>query len=221
MRQTGFAYAQTRMQARYADCPTDRDWQIIETGRTLAQALEAARRGALAHCVTRLGRDSTRVEIEAALRRGWADMVDELVHWVPAPWRPALGWMGLLPHLRVVTAGLPPALPGAEHLAAAVEAGADPGAAWRREWAARLPGNQAALRATLAPLTGRFLEGPPRPVVETPALRKTLEHLFRARAQEPVAAFAWLGLIALEIERLRGALLLVHLFADDDVAEVP
>jgi len=221
MRQTGFAYAQTRMQARFATCPTRLDWQIIETGRNLAQAIEAARRGVLSRCVTQLGRDSGRTAIESALRLGWVEMVDELVRWAPSKWRPALMWMVLLPNLRVLAAGIPPSVPGAAALVDRVEAGAAPGEAWRQGWIARLPGRQPELHAALAPLTNRFLEGPPQPAVATETLHATLERLFRTRAQEPIAAFAWLGLIALEVERLRGALLLAQMFPGDDSVEVP
>jgi len=212
MRQAGFAYAQARMQARFADRPTALDWQMIETGRDFSQALDATRRGAFAEAVGGLGRDSDRDAIEAALRRVWAAAVAEVAAWVPAPWRPALEWIALLPHLRLVADGVPPALPGAAALTGALEAGATPDRAWRAGFADRLPRSDPGFRAALAPLTDRFLHGPPRPAADTAALIGRLERLLRRRAQEPVAAFAWLGLLALDLERLRGALVLARLF---------
>jgi hypothetical protein len=194
MRLVNFAYAQARIQARLAARPTPLDWQMVANSRDFAQAVDASRRGPYADAVTQLGRDSGREAIEAALRRAWAAMVAEVTAWAPATWRPALAWFALLPYLRLDTTG------------------ATPGQDWMQGFTERLPGDQRALLGTLAPLTGRFLEGPPNSPAHTAELAATLARLLRTHAQQPAAAFAWLGLVALDLESLRGALLLARLF---------
>ncbi len=216
MRQAGFAYAQARMQARFAARPTALDWQMIETGRDLAQALEAARHGAFGATLAQLGRDSSRAAVESALRQGWVARVEELAGWAPPRWRAALAWMALLPQLRHVALRGMPGVAGADTLVTAVKAGALPGAAWRAGLAARLPRAGSGVDDALTPLAERYLEGPPQAVAATGDLARSLTGLFRSRAQEPAAAIAWLGLMALDFERLRGALLLARMFPARD-----
>ncbi|MEO5693922.1 MAG: hypothetical protein ABIQ72_12405 [Usitatibacter sp.] len=87
------------------------------------------------------------------------------------------------------------------------------GEAWYAEWERRLP--RAALHdsalAGLARDVGRHLARFRTAAVhEAPSLRRDLEArliaCFRRHALEPAAAFAWLGLVALDLERLRGEL---------------
>jgi hypothetical protein len=83
--------------------------------------------------------------------------------------------------------------------------------AWLAEWRRRIPeGVQAALETFERVVAGhseRFESADPH---DASVLRRALEArlmaIFRANALEPVAAFAWLGLVALELERLRGEL---------------
>ena len=85
--------------------------------------------------------------------------------------------------------------------------------AWRREWERRLP--PASLRDTaLASLVNDIERHLARfhaaGAHEAPQLRRDLEArlvaAFRRHSLEPAAAFAWLGLTALDLERLRGEL---------------
>jgi len=215
MRQVGFAYAHARLQARLAQRPTALDWQMIETGRDFAQSLDAASHGPQARYVTRLGRDSDGPAVEDALRQAWAELVAEVAAWVPPKWRAPTLWITALPHLRLIEEDASQ-LPGAEALRDANAAGDTVSDAWRSGFAERIPHADAALASALAPMFDRFLEGPPRPEADTPEVSARLEALFRARPQQPVAVFAWLGLMALMIERLRGALLLARLFPARD-----
>ncbi len=216
MRQVGFAYAHARLQARLAQRPSALDWQMIETGRDFAQSLDAASHGPLARYVSRLGRESDRPAVEDALRQAWADLVAEVASFVPGKWRAALLWITPLPHLRLIEAGRAPKLAGAEALQAAIPDGSGASEAWREGFAARLPAADPGLAAALAPMFDRFLEGPPRSATDTPELSARLETLFRSRPQQPIAVFAFLGLMAVMIERLRGALILAGLFAARD-----
>ncbi len=212
MRQAGFAYAQARMQARFAARPEAPEWQMIETGRDLVQALDAAKRTALAPFVARLGRESSREAIEAGLREAWAEQVEEVARWTPPGWRAPLEWWVLLPHLGLADADTPLGLPGGVALGQAINAGARPGAAWQAGFTARLPRGGATALEPLAPLIAAYLEGPPRALAERRVLMRRLERLLRVRAGEPAAAFAFLGLMALDLERLRGALLLARIY---------
>lgn len=214
MRQVGFAYAHARLQARLAQRPTPLDWQMMETGRDFAQSLDAASHGPVARYVTRLGRDSDRAAVEDALRHAWAELVAEVAAWVPTKWRAPILWISSLPHLRLIEAESAPELPGAELLRAAMAEEGDISAAWRDGFSARLPHPDPWLDAVLAPVFDRFLAGPPRPDTDTTEVSALLEALFRARPQQPAAVFAWLGLMALGFERLRGALLLARLFPE-------
>lgn len=233
MRQVGFAYAHTRLQARLAARPLGPDWQLIETSRDFAQALDAVNHGSLARFVSRLGRESTAAEVEDALRQSWAELVAEVVLWAPRKWRAALTWITPLPHLWLANATpaatpaatkaatLAATLPGAGALDASISEGLSVSEAWRAGLAGRLPAPDPALDRALAPLFDRFLEGPPRPAADTADLSDRLERLFRDRAQEPAAVFAWLGLMAITLERLRGALLLARFFPSSNPGDEP
>jgi hypothetical protein len=92
---------------------------------------------------------------------------------------------------------------------------------WRSEWARRWPevgSDDAAALEALAQLFERHL---PRFVElaaeEAWALRRDLERAvaarFRRHAETPVAAFAWVALVALDLERLRGELVVRAAFS--------
>jgi hypothetical protein len=200
------------MLARLADQPAAADWQMIETSRDFAQSLDAVNHTALARFVTRLGRESTRASVESALQQAWAELVAELAGWVPGPWRPALRWITPLPHLRLAAAERATGIEAPEVLAEMPGDEAAISDAWRAEFDARLPGAGPELTQSLAPLFERFLAGPPQPSAQTTALTDHLSATFRIQAQQPAAAFAWLGIMALSFERLRGALLRAMIF---------
>jgi hypothetical protein len=83
---------------------------------------------------------------------------------------------------------------------------------WRRLWP-HCPKRQRARLETLVDLASRHrerfpIQGPDQAWPERQRLQRALLHLFRRSPLEPAAWFAWLGLAALELERLRGALVL-------------
>ncbi|MEC3862781.1 hypothetical protein VK792_15925 [Mesobacterium sp. TK19101] len=213
MRLAGLAYAQARLQARLAELPSARDWQLIETGRDFGQTLEAARQGALGRYVSRLSRESTAADIEQALRFAWTELVDEVAGWTPARWQASLRWLTPLPHLRLPDAR-PDPLPADDAPETLVSK------VWQAEFERRLPTADAGVLGALDPLLRRFLFGPaPAEGAETVARR--LEDLFRTRGREPVAIIGWLGLMALVLERLRGALLRALLFPAEPAEGAP
>ena len=219
MRQTALAYAQVRIQARYAARPSEAEWQVIETGRSFAQSLDAVKRTSLAPFVARLGSSSATAAVEQSLGATWADLVADAASWAPMRWRLAINWLKPLPYLRFGRATWPPDL--LKDAEAALLAGDDAtiARAWQREFTDRLPLDRERLGDAVNLIWARFAFGPAQSAADTAALVARLERTLRHRPQEPAAMFAWLGLMALMLERLRGALLLARVFAEETLQE--
>jgi hypothetical protein len=158
-----FAYAQARVQARFAGLPGEEAWQALAASRSLAAFLEDARSGALRDWVKGFSGQSDVHDLEAGVRVQFRETADELARWVPAPWAPAVRWsrwlilLPLLDHL--ARGGAVPGwvrrdpglarflaedgtLDGARlgRLGAAPLLGADdPAGAWLAEWRSRWP----------------------------------------------------------------------------------
>lgn len=216
MREVGFAYAQARIQARLAARPTAMAWQLIETGHSLAQALDAANRTALAVHVTRLGRDSPAAEIEAVLDDARARALTETARWLPPVWRASLMALAPLPRLRL-------ARPEADEAGGrdAAQSEAATGAAWQADFAARLPGRRDEIIDALTPLGAHFLQGMPRAGDDRGATLAALRAVLRRLPQTPQAALAYGGVLLLDLERLTGALCAAALLpplADEEAA---
>jgi hypothetical protein len=132
--------------------------------------------------------------------------------------QPPLAWMRGDPLFRDLVdaeTGTRSAAPGSGPLAPLAACWRDPGriaAQWRAEWARRAPaGGDATLRADLGRALTAHLAAFHDPAVDDGwPLRRTLEAqltlLFRRAVLDPTAAFAYLALIALDLERLRGEL---------------
>ena len=80
---------QARVLARHGERLTAADWRRIEAMRDWAPALELARATALRPWLEGITADSGVVAIEAALRRHWRGVVDEVAAWMPRAWQPA------------------------------------------------------------------------------------------------------------------------------------
>ena len=98
--------------------------------------------------------------------------------------------------------------------------------AWRLEWRARWPAMPTGHRSALETVEARVLEhrqSLTRPEMDGPAARDRLGdqllRMFRRHPAQPATAFAYLGLIALVLARLRAALIHRMLFAGDGTAE--
>lgn len=99
--------------------------------------------------------------------------------------------------------------------------------AWRLEWRARWPAMPRGQRANLEAVEGHFLDhrrSLTRPEMDGPAARNRLADIllraFRRHPAQPATAFAYLGLVALMLARLRAALVRRMLFAGD-IGEEP
>ncbi len=101
-----FAYAQARLQARYAELPTEADWRRISGARTLSGWLEEARSGALKRWVKGFSAQSDSHDLERGVRAQFTETVEQVAGYLPKPWHDAVSWcvwlplLGLFDHLR-------------------------------------------------------------------------------------------------------------------------
>lgn len=181
-------YAFARMQARLSKRPSEGTWAAIEEARTLAPIHDAARGTSLERMLDLLPPQAGMPDVDRAARAAWSLAVKEAASWMPAEWAPALAWCdsARAPH--------PTLLPSLGH----------PG--WRKRWPA---GEDDPALEELARLVAdhlaRFRIALPH---EANAMRRGFDArllaFFRRRPVQAAAAFAWLALAALDLERLRG-----------------
>ncbi len=230
-----YAFAQARLQARHGAMPDAQAWRALEASRTAPHYFALARKGPLARWVEGIAEDADAHRIEHALRVRWRRYVDEVARWQAPAWREATRWFGALVELPLAAgllrgdaralAAWPELSADADAAAriealrssglaafAALPADADARAlstAWLAEWNRRLPAGAQAVSELRAPAElllprlrddagGRSTAGEPT--------RRALVKLFRRHAFSPVAAFAHLALVALDVERLRGGM---------------
>lgn len=250
----GFAYAQARIQARFALLPTEADWQRMGSLRRLSAWLEEARNGALKPWIKGFSAQSGSDDIERGVRALFLDAVDDTARVVPGPWRDAVHWcrwLALVPLFEHLAAGRPaPAWVSTDFRLAALF-GPDGGAAgplpeserlralglggllapgtdgvarhWRAQWLARWPtarGTGAVrLRRLVARVDGHLAGfGAAPPSQAWPLRRRLRESLrldFHRHLLQPATAFLYLALVALDLERLRRALLDRALYSPD------
>jgi hypothetical protein len=225
-------FAHARIWARWGARPDEALWRRIETTRDLAAMFDLARNSALARWIDGIGVRSDLHLVDRTMRQRFRDSVAELCDWMPPDWQPAIAWCATLVDLPLVQhlarGGAPPA--GAaddpvwrELFDAGAAAGPrrhlldaarrDPQTLlplWLAQWRALLPpgSDRAAVEQGLLPLVERHLSAFTGPqAVDGWALRRNLVErlvlLMRRAVVEPVAAFAYLALTALELERLR------------------
>ena len=242
-----FAYAQARLQARYAGLPTEADWGRLRASRSLSGWLEEARAGALKPWVKGFSAQSDAHDIERGVRAQFVESVQQAAKVMPETWRDAVLWcrwlplLGLFEHLR---AGGPPPpwaardswlAPMLDHtgrfdmaLASSAQiapllADGDAGDAWLEQWRQRWPRCRRSDLRALAYISGlcaehlqRFRQCPPEQTWSLrQALRERLRLQFHLYLLQPAAVFILLALVALDLERLRRALLDRALFAAD------
>jgi hypothetical protein len=213
-------YALARMQARLGRRPREAAWRSIERSRGLAPILEICHATTLDRVATALPASPGVHDVGAAIREAWQRSVAEAAAWMPMEFDRAISWLRMLP-----------LLPAFEHLARGGEAtdwmrvdadlaapgswsvSANPTSAWRAEWEHRMPRRaleQAPLAHLVRDVDSHLARFRTAPVHDAPTLRRELEGRlvaeFRRNPLESSAAFAWLGLLALDLERLRGEL---------------
>lgn len=179
-------YAQARMQARFSERLDAARWRELDRVRDLAAYLEALRATPLRRWISGLEPRADLHQVDARLRERFRTHIDEVARWMPPEWRPALLW------LLELTA------PQATRAAWLVQ--------WRRRWPTPAPGLQRIETAVTSHIQ-RFARGGVRGAWSArEALERELRRLFRRSALCPEVAFAYLGLVALDLERLRAEL---------------
>jgi hypothetical protein len=190
-------YALSRMQARLSRRPTEGTWAAIEEARAIAPILDAARETSLGPLVKALPPVPDLHDVDAAARAAWTRTVEQAAAWMPSEWHAAIAWCDGREAPVPGPATHPTLLPSLGH------------PEWRRRWPPG-SGNGASLEALAQLFTlhlARFRRAAPH---EATALKRDFEArlatILRRHPMEPVAAFAWLGIAALDLERLRGEL---------------
>lgn len=210
-------YAQVRIQSRYAARAHASGWRRIEHARELPALIEAARGAGFDRVVARLPPQPGLHELDVALRKQWRERVDQVAGWMPAEWQPALRWCALivdLPFIRYLADG---GIPYRWMQRDATYLSARPGpelaaGGWYREWRRRMPPlseEQNAhllvfvrtIESHLGAFPGAAADAGWR---QRRMLEQKLNALFRRYTLEPLAAFAFLALAWLDLERLRG-----------------
>lgn len=225
-------YAQARMQARHGASPAEAQWHLLGGQDSLAAYLAAARTTALARWLGDIPGRADSQRIELAMRQRWRETVAELARWMPAEWRAAVCCCADLVDLPAhawLARGAPPLPWMARDPVLSVKVAAPAAtrqgdrSAWLQGWRARWPaltdedrealnGLVKTLETHLAGCVQRAGEGAGE---ARRALAREAVHRFRRVAGRPPAAFFYLLLVALELERLRAELVLRALFAED------
>ena len=227
-------YACARLAARYGQRPRVAQWHRIEHARTQGALLDAARGTPLERLTAGLSAAADAHAVESLLRRRWRALVAEVAAWMPEPWQPAVRWCAVLPDLPVLAhaarrgtrsrwmdgdplyrdlAAAPPS--ASSPFAPLASAWATPetlGAAWHREFRARVPAGDAGPLPEIERAVCRHLAAFRDTDLDDGTLLRrrlddTLAALFRRAGFSPAAAFAFLAIALLDLERLRGELL--------------
>lgn len=190
---TAFAYAHTRLQAHQGRRPTKSTWHFLNASKSLGHYLESARQTSLAPWVTHMTTASDTHSIEHGLRRDWRAYVNRVASWLPVEWRAAALFVGELADL-----------PLDEEPQSLTQ--------WRERFRQLWPQGRrtdgldaliALLAQHLSPANAAYKSNG---VEARYTLIARLERIFRRSAQHPVAAFAFLAMVALDIEHLRAHL---------------
>lgn len=236
---TRFGYGQARIQAGLERLPTESEWGHLAAVRTLASFLEEARTGPLKPWVKGFSAQSRASDLERGVRVLARERILQVAAWSPERWRDAVSWLEWLAWLPVVehlARGEPaPDWLDDEPLWSMLAEAAGPllsvgddeavGARWLAGWIERWPPMGREARAHLEGLirlTGQHLDTfrSTRPELAwepRQRLRGRLNVYPRRYPLEPVGVFAYLGLVLLDLERLRAELLRRALFGLESV----
>lgn len=217
--------------ARHSQRPGREQWQQLEHYRELDAFLQMARQSSLADWIRNFqGADDSQAW-ERSLRADWQRYLLTLVSWTPGRWKACLGWAGVLPYLpaiaRVLDGAPPPewmkndeffigmSLDYREDFRSQLASGSwaalleywdqnSPLTAWRHAWQRLWPASHVGTLKSLEP-GWELLDQPDE------SLRDKLEDFLnrQLRTQQPTVlpVVAHLGLLSLDLGRLRGNLL--------------
>jgi hypothetical protein len=225
-------YAQARVQARYSTRPAPHDFSVIDASRSVAHLHEALRHGPFAPFVATAGPASDSDAFEAGLRRTWRGACAEVARWHEPTWMPA--FIAFRAHadlasLALLRAGMfvpswlrndeflgPIARSEAElratllrgtygvDIATAFAADAPLADGWRSAWRGSWPGQHPGIARQLAEVAEVHADTGESDESRLSARTGRLERVFRRAAGTPAAGFAYLGLVGITLQRIRG-----------------
>lgn len=215
-----FAYAQARLQARHAERPDEGLWMRLRATTSYAAFLSAAASTVLRGSIAHLHTSHDARDIERSLHADFRERVDEIASWLPDRWQPATRFVAELPLVPFVLEKL-----GRDGVDRHALVGWQ--VRWQTLWPSMPRAELRALGALHAALSSHFrdmasADSQSDGWLLRAELASQLERLFRAEREQPAPVFCHLALTALDLERLRGALLRRLLFEDvgSDVAWV-
>ena len=229
---TLYGYLQARVQARYAVLPDDRLWLHLAALKELASFLEEARGTLLGQWVVGLSDSSSAQEIEMHMQRCFLDTIQETASWFDDRWRPTVLWITTLIDLPTLDYLLRSRLspesrisdPVLLELAEQKTQNRDLQQAWIQRWRSQWPDisrqNLQGVELLVETLEQHWKQFPLLPVQAAWKVRQDLEVrlrlFFRSHVLQPAAAFAYISLVALCLERLRAELLGRALFPEKE-----
>jgi len=230
-------YAAARVQARHGLRLDEPAWRRIEASRQLGPYLESVRGSTLAPWIARIEAAHDAHVIERTLRSEWREYVHAVARWHPREWQEWLEWWSWLPLLALIARladpepvpawmladpmcapiamGTPPErIEALAHtplapLGSALRATGPIGPAWLDQAARLVPRADADHRARLGVLMRLSGAGA---AARPPGAAAALLRLFRAAAGTAIASGCHLALLSLDLERLRGGLVMRSLF---------
>jgi hypothetical protein len=86
------SYAQARVEARHGERPDDALWARLDASKSLAHYLDDTRGTCLERWTRAIDARRPAGELEATLRRSFRAYAAEIASWLPERWRPGLSW---------------------------------------------------------------------------------------------------------------------------------
>ena len=223
-------YMRARIMARHSQRLGPEQWQQLENCRNLDAFLQIARQTSLNPWIRHFEASDAPDTWERSLRHDWQAYLAQVLRWSPARWRDVLGWTGILPVLPVIAGILnqqdAPEWARRDYFFLAMNTGdneqfrrefaagpwqrllqywngRNPVAAWWEAWRDCWPEKQHRLLQRLSP--GILLLGHPAGL-PTAALEQFLCHLLRDQHASILPVIGHLGLLGMDLQRLRGNL---------------
>lgn len=203
-----FAYAQARLAARHAERAQPLDWARLGASRSAEHYLQAVRGTSLERWVRHVDREPAARALEAALDAAFAAHVGEVAEWVDEGWAEPVRFTRWVPALERLEAD-------AFDDAGAGLRGAGAGLRWVARFRALWPRSRRATTRRVEEIVDlvahhrramRDADPEDGGWALRAALARALERRFRAYPATPAAVLSHLGLTWLELERLRGEL---------------
>jgi hypothetical protein len=209
------AYAEARLHARYARLLPASEWQRLLHLDSFAGFLQQARETRLRPWLQHFDPAVDIHVLEGAVNQAFRQHVFETASWVPSPWRAAVRWLDRLlelPLIRHLASG-GVAYPWVRSPTPPTTLGDGPTLIrdWQQQWLSLWPKSRStaeagALNRMLRDWQIAAAADAAGSGTASATLEAALRRRFRHHREAAVLAFSFLGLLWLEMARLRGAL---------------